>query len=222
MAQDYYSSYDMQIARAIFGFTLIYLLQHFPIQSAYVRSFLRTFISGFVIGEFVNVAYAVVLYLGTASPFQLFLMWKLYELIRAFLSFSLLYPIFIVLGKDTKQLQTVMLVVVVIILGGLVYDFTFTTYHHSGMHNVAFLVIFCFTYMQYKEFASSIEGNIPHLSSLMNLELILIGLLTVYILLFFSVNGGESIRTAIGLLQYIKFYLLPTTMGSVIVHKAPV
>jgi len=215
------SADNVNVSRVILGLSMMYLLSLTSVNS-HLKRFTRSFIFAFSISEFVFFVYTVVHFTRGGETEQLIL-WRTYEIIRLFMNLSLCYPIFLALGKDAKQLQSVFIFVVVSILISVLYDF-FSPWEHSGINHVAFLLVFFYTHKQYRELNASIEGSISNLRVLVALEEILIALTAIYVLTYFSFVrfNGQSFRLCVSILQYFKFFLAPSTMGSIMLHKSPI
>jgi len=217
--------WELNLGRVILGFVTIVLLHNAHIVNPAMKKFIRGFIIALILEEIVLSFDVYELYTRVEHS-NLVVTWRIYEIIRSFTNLSLCYPIIVLLGRDTKQLQSVFLLVVAMIVVALIFDFN-SPRDTGHLNHFAFLVIFAYTYYQYRELYNHLEGDLRNslnLPVLMLLEQFLIGCTAVFViaLVFLPSINGYPFRFCVGMLQYVKFYLVPSTMGSVSMQRTEV
>lgn len=202
---------EMGLARIICEAMVIILIAMEPVKNPYLQKFVRTLLAAFILEESVIIAEVFVVHIGLFDEWTA-IIWRIYEIIRIYISLSLCYPISLFIGENGQKLQRVFFVVCCLVVTGTISDYLRYNDGHSGMNYIAFTLIFLFTLYQYTQLRRQTQGEIPRLKTLMILESTLLVLNIILVLLFFY--GGyqqtflSALKIAIGILQYHKLYMM--------------
>jgi hypothetical protein len=206
---------EMGFARIIYETMMIVLIALEPVKNSYLKKLVKRLLVVFILGEFMIFAKVFVTYMDISDEWTP-IIWRIYEIIRVFISLSLCYPISLFIGENGQKLQRLFFIVCCLVASGAISDHLHYNNGHSGLNHVASMLIFLFTFYQYTQLRRETIGEIPRLKSLMVLELILIILDGILIVLYF--NGGNQpkflsgMKIALGILQYQKFYMMILVM----------
>jgi hypothetical protein len=206
---------EIGFARIILETILIILIALEPVKNFYLKKFVKHLLTVFILEEFVIIAEVYVIYMNIQGEWAA-IIWRIYEIIRIFISLSLCYPISLFIGENGQKIQRLFFIVSCLVAIGAISDHLHYNNGQSGMNFIAFILIFLFTFHQYTQLHRQTQGEIPRLKSLMVVEFTLILLNGILIVLFFSGAYQQkfllAIRITIGVLQYQKIYMMILVM----------
>jgi hypothetical protein len=207
---------EMVFARIVCEAMIIILIDLEPVKNPYLKTFVRRLITAFILEELVLITYAFVINTSTLQEWRTFT-WRTYEVIRIFISLSLCYPMSLFTGENGQKVQRLFFVVFSLMAIGGILEHMQYNHGHSGMNHIAFMLIFSFTFYQYIQLRRQTEGDIPRLKSLMIIEFLLIILDSLLLILFISgqyqLRFVSSLKIAMSILQYHKFYMIISVMS---------
>jgi hypothetical protein len=181
------------------------------LQNSYLKKFVKSLLTIFILEELVIIAEVCAIYINLSDEWTA-IIWRIYEIIRIFISISLCYPKSLFTGESEQKLQHLFLIVCGLVGIGAILDHLKYNNGNTGMNLIVFLLIFLFTYYQYIQLHCRIEEKTPRLKSLMAIALTLILLTGLLVILFFTgicqSKVMSAIRIIIWILQYHKLYMM--------------
>ena len=147
-------------ARIICELMTIILIAAEPVKNAYLKIFVRRLLAAFVIEELVIIIQVFLSYTNESNVWTKDI-WRVYEIIRIFISLSLCYPMSLFIGEGGQKVQRLFLVVCSLMIVGIILNHLKYNDGHSGVDHIAFLIIFVFTFYQYNQLRRRTEGEIP-------------------------------------------------------------
>jgi hypothetical protein len=176
-----------------------------------LKRFVKSLLAAFILEELVIIAEVCAIYINLSDEWTA-IIWRIYEIIRIFISISLCYPKSLFTGESGQKLQHLFLIVCGLVGIGAILDHLKYNNGNTGMNLIVFLLIFLFTYYQYIQLHCRTEEKTPRLKSLMAIGLTLILLNGLLVILFFTgicqPKVMSAIRITIGILQYHKLYMM--------------
>ena len=214
-----FSTVDVNSAQVILEAVIIICISIQPVQSSYMRRFVNSLVEALIVETLLMASYAYALDSILETHIAL-IAWKVYKLVHLFVSLSLCYPIMVFLNQKIK-FHLIFLFLASIIAGGGIVDFMRSERETpSGFNDFAFMLIFIFTFQQYRKLKHHLNtegGNeVKGLNVLMAIEMALIFLNFLLIILFIggSTHFLQPLRLSIILVQYFRIYLIVSLFAS--------
>lgn len=219
MATTSFSTVDVNIAQVIMELVIILVAMLEPIESAFMRRYLRVLFGTLFIETALIAGYAYMRH-AMLDAVQAMVLWEAYKLVRLFVSLALCYPITILINHTVKLHAVFFALASIIIVGTALNYAKSTSGSPTGFNNIAFMLIFIFTLQQYwklKQHIEVVHGDvIRSLNSLVAIEIVLISLNILLVVLFFSGTTHllQSLRLSLTLVQYLKIHMIMSLFAS--------
>ncbi len=94
---------EMGFARIIYEAMMIVLIALEPVKNSYLKKLVKRLVVVFILGEFMIFAKVFVTYMDISDEWTP-IIWRIYEIIRVFISLSLCYPISLFIGENGQKL----------------------------------------------------------------------------------------------------------------------
>lgn len=94
---------EMGFARIIYETMMIVLIALEPVKNSYLKKLVKRLLVVFILGEFVILVQIFVVYMDILDEWTP-IIWRIYEIIRVFISLSLCYPISLFIGENGQKL----------------------------------------------------------------------------------------------------------------------